>query len=138
MQWSEITAPPTRRTLRQFAGLWTLFFGGLALWQGFGRDRPELAIGLGILAVAGGALGLARPQALRWIYTGWMIAVFPIGWVVSHVVLAVMFFGVITPIALLFRLRGRDALRRKRDLQAASYWQPKPAASDVRSYFKQY
>ena len=33
MQWSDIQFNPPRKVLRQFAGLWIAFFGGLALWQ---------------------------------------------------------------------------------------------------------
>ena len=40
MQWSDIQFDPPRKTLRQFAGLWLVFFGGLALWQGSGA-RPR-------------------------------------------------------------------------------------------------
>ena len=33
MHWSDIQFDPPRKVLRQFAGLWLLFFGGLALWE---------------------------------------------------------------------------------------------------------
>ncbi len=49
---------------------------------------------------------------MRWVYIGWMILAFPIGWTVSQVMLAVMFFGLFTPIGLVFRLIGRDPLHR--------------------------
>ena len=48
------------------------------------------------------------------IYVGWMILAFPIGWTISQVILVVMFFGLFTPIGLIFRLLGRDPLHRAR------------------------
>jgi hypothetical protein len=53
-------------------------------------------------------------------------------------VLGLMYFGVITPVALLFRLLGRDALQRRFQPQTDTYWRPKPGATDVHSYFRQF
>ena len=50
MQWSDIPFHPTRTTLRQFAGLWILFFGGLAAWQGLARGHTTLATLFAVLA----------------------------------------------------------------------------------------
>jgi hypothetical protein len=138
MQWSDATAVPSSRKLRQFAGIWILFFAGLALWQGWLRGHATAAVVFAALAMVAGPLGLLWPRTIRWIYTGWMIAAFPIGWVVSRLVLGLMYFGVITPVALLFRLLGRDALQRRFQPEADTYWRPKPGATDVRSYFRQF
>ncbi len=74
-------------------------FLGLAAWRWFGGREDAWAVGLGVMAVVVGVIGLAFPPAIRPIYTGWMIAAFPIGWTVSRVVLGVVFFLVVTPIA---------------------------------------
>ena len=42
--------------------------------------------------------------------------------VVSPLVLALLFYGTVTPIALLMRMLGKDPLRQRRDPNAASYW----------------
>src|SRR5687768_8935989 len=104
MRWSDIPFDPSPRMLRQFAGLWIVFFGGLACWHGFVRGNTTVALVLGALAVTLGPLGLVLPRALRPVFVGWMILVLPIGWVVSHVLLAVLFYGLFTPLALVFRL----------------------------------
>jgi hypothetical protein len=52
--------------------------------------------------------------------------------------LLAMFFGLFTPIGLTFRLLGRDTLRRARRPELESYWEPKPASTDLRRYFKQF
>jgi hypothetical protein len=90
------------------------------------------------IAVTIGPLGLVRPDWMRWVYVGWMVLAFPIGWTVSQVMLTVMFFGLFTPIGLIFRLIGRDPLHRARSAERNSYWSPKPAPADLRRYFKQF
>lgn len=138
MQWSDIQFDPPTRTLRQFGGLCFVFFGGFGLWEALGRGHVALGAGLVGLAVAGGLLGLLRPGWLRWIFVSWTVLAFPIGWTISLVMLAVMYYGLFTPIALAFRLIGRDALQRTRKPATESYWTPKPAPTDPGRYFKQF
>jgi hypothetical protein len=137
MQWSDIQFNPPTRTLRQFAGLWLIFFAALATWQGFMRGHLGLGLGLAVLAVTIGPLGLLKPQVVRPIYVGWMIVAFPIGWTMSRVVLGLLFYGVFTPVAFLFRLKGRDVLCRQPRPDKGTHWTPKPMPTDVRCYFRQ-
>ncbi len=138
MQWSDIPRDPPQRMLRQFAGLWLLFLGLLASWQGWERDNHTTAVILAPLALAVGVPGLVRPSLVRPVFVGAMIATFPIGWLVSKVLLAVVYYGLFTPIALGFRWSGRDVLARRRNPDATTYWTPKPAPADSRSYFRQF
>jgi Saxitoxin biosynthesis operon protein SxtJ len=138
MRWSDIQFDPPHRTLRQFAGLWLVFFGGLALWQALVRGQMGLAAIFAILAVTIGPLGLTRPRRVRLIYVGWMVLAFPIGWTISQIMLAVMFIGLFAPIGLVFRLLGRDPLHRTRRPLQESFWAPKPQSADLRRYFKQF
>lgn len=138
MQWSDIPRNPSNRTLRQFAGLWLLFFGVLSTWHGIILGRTAFGASLAILAAVVGTIGLLRPRSVRWIFVGWMMAAFPIGWLISRIVLALVFYGCFTPLALLFRLRGRDPLGLKRQPDAATYWQPKPIVTDLNRYFQQF
>jgi hypothetical protein len=138
MRWSDIPFDPPRATLRQFAGLWLIFFGGLALWEGWVRSHTGLALLWAVLALTIGPMGLLRPGWIRPIYVGWMVLAFPIGWTVSQVMLVLMFYGLFTPIGLVFRLLGRDPLHRARRPGVESYWIPKPAPAGPRSYFRQF
>jgi len=137
VNWQDVIAPPKAKVLRQFAGLWLIFFGGLAaarVWHGHGDAVAAL---LGAIAVVVGVLGMARPAAVRVIYTGWVIAAFPIGWTVSQIMLVILYFVVFTPVALVFRIIRRDPLQlRRRD--AASYWMVKPPAAKAEDYFRQF
>ncbi|HEV3344621.1 MAG TPA: SxtJ family membrane protein [Pirellulales bacterium] len=137
MQWSDIDFRPQTRTLRQFAVLWLVFFGGLAIWEGLVRGHAVVGAALGLLAVTIGPLGWWRPQSLRPVYVGWMVLAFPIGWVVARVVLAGLFYLLFVPLGLAFRLAGRDPLQRGRR-EVDTYWAEKPVVSDARRYFKQF
>lgn len=138
MRWSEIPFHPTDTVLRQFAGLWLGCFAALGAWQGLARGRIGWAITLAALAVSIGTAGLLRPQLVRPIYVTWMVLAFPIGWTISQAILAILFYGLFTPIGLVFRVVGRDPLRRARHPEVASYWTPKPIPADPRRYFKQF
>jgi hypothetical protein len=128
----------TPRMLRQFAGLWLAFFTALACWQWFGRDRVVLALACVALALVVGPLGLARPLAIRPLFSGLLWATRPIGWVVSHVNMAAVYYGLFTPMAFVFRLIGRDALTLRPQPRQESYWTVKPMSTDLRGYFRQF
>jgi hypothetical protein len=137
MNWSDIPFAPPSRTLRQFAGLWMAFFGGLA-GQAWHQGRPESAGLFALVALTVGPLGLWQPQLLRPIFVGALVLTFPIGWLVSRLVLAVLFYTVFTPVGLLFRLAQRDALGLKTGGDAVSYWSVKPQVSEATRYFRQF
>ena len=114
MTWAEIDLNPSPRVLRQFAAACLIGLGVAALGQWFLRDRTTMAIVLGGVGLIIGAVGLVRPPAIRWVFVGATILAFPIGWVLSQVMLLVLFIGIVTPVALILRLTGRDRLRRAR------------------------
>jgi len=58
--------------------------------------------------------------------------------VVSFVILAAIYYAVLTPIGLLMRLVGYDPMCRRRDANAASYWTSREPVDDVRRYFRQF
>src|SRR5664280_3568590 len=103
MSWSELPLRPANRVLRQFAAAWLVVFLGLAAHQQFARSHPAAAMALCIAAIPVGGVGLLWPPAIRWVYVGVTVLTFPIGWLMSQIVLLVMFYLVLTPIALLLR-----------------------------------
>lgn len=136
--WSDIQKHPSSKTLRQFAGLWLGFFLILGVYNGLFRHKPVLGIAFVIVAICVGCLGLLFPRHLRPIYVGWIMLAYPIGWVVSQAMLLLMFYGIITPTAIIMRLTGRDVLCRKRPVRRESFWVPKETPSDIARYFRQY
>lgn len=108
-----------RRELRKFGllvggitvaiGLWPLSRGGeLRAWA--------VAIG-STLAV----LGTATPVLLAWPYRAWMRIGALLGWFNTRVLLGLVFFVILTPIALLMRIMGRDPLDRAFKTGSPSY-----------------
>lgn len=135
MRWSDIPRHPTVAMLRQFAALCVLFCGYLA-WQTARSGHGAIAWSLAGLGGTMGLLGIARPSLLRPIFVGWMIAVFPIGYLVSRLILAVVFHAVFTPMAVLFRALGRDALGLRRQTSSTTYWRVKATPADVTRYYR--
>lgn len=138
MRWSDLPLDPSRTTLRQFGLLGVVILGGLAAWRIASHGATPGSVALGIFGLLLGVLGVLAPRFLRPIFVGWLVLAFPIGWLVSQIVMAGLYYGVLTPIGLALRATGRDALALKRPEGATSYWVPKPAPADVRSYFRQY
>ena len=138
MTLADIPLHPTPRALRQFAAAWLVFFLAFGVHQYLVREHLTLGVVVMALALGVGLLGLIKPAAVRWLFVGWMVVAFPIGWLISLLMLLLMFYGLITPVALLFRERGRDMLCRKRAPAAPTFWLPKHTPQDVRSYFRQY
>lgn len=138
MQWSAVPFNPSRKVLRQFAALWLVSFLVLGASEYFVRGRPMLGMVLAAAAVLLGLPGLWRPALLRWVFVAWMVVVFPIGWFISVLLLAALYFLVFTPLALWFRLVGRDLLGRKPAPERQSFWEPKHTPLDLRSYFRQH
>ena len=137
MRWSDIPFDAGEKMLRQFAWLCTAALLIAGVWQGAKRDWPTWTWALFAAAVVFAVLGWVKPMWLKPIFVGWMIAAFPIGWTVTQIVLLVIFLGLFTPIALIFRLMGRDSLKLRRP-QRESFWEPKPSPTDMRRYFRQY
>jgi hypothetical protein len=129
---------PSRRQLTIFGLLWTAFLG-VAGWIVFSRfGSMPAAIGIWIAAVAVPLAGVALPELLRLVYLGMAYAAFPIGYVVSHAVLAAVYYLLILPTGLLMRLVGYDPMRRRLDPNINSYWLERKPTDDVNRYFRQY
>lgn len=136
MRLVDLPLHPSVSTLRQFAMLWFICFSALAGWQAMPHGPKSGTFILGGVALVG-VVGWMWPALLKPIFVGWLILVFPIAWVVSHTVLALLFFGLFTPLACIFRLVSRDVLARAKPA-GATYWTVKPAATDLRQYLRQF
>jgi hypothetical protein len=91
-----------------------------------------------LVAVLAVGLALFAPERLRPVYCVFMVAAFPIGWVLSHGLLAIVYYGVFTPIGRVMRMRGRDPMQRRFDSQTESYWVPRNSEKSAQDYFRQF
>lgn len=134
---------PECKKLRQFAVVWVIAFTVLALVTAFrlgcfnGSGRwlaPAILAGLSLAGLPGVLIpAAARPGYLLLTAISW-----PIGIVVSHVLIAFVYFGLFTPLAIVFRLIGRDALCRRFDSAAGSYFIDHPGPAPADRYFRQF
>jgi hypothetical protein len=148
MPMIEINLAPSRRHLRVFGVGALVVFGLLGVWLFFAHRllgfemtasaAEAVACVLWALAALAGILAAAAPAALRPLYIAMAAVSLPIGWLVSHVVLGTVYYGILMPIGLVMRVIGRDPLCRKFDPHAPSYWVDRPAARDVKRYFRQF
>jgi hypothetical protein len=138
MRWSDLPLKPSSRVLRQFAAAWLIFFLAVGVFRYVVRGQQQIGIAFGVVAVVVGLVGLIRPAAVRWLFVCATVVAFPIGWVVSQIMLVVMFYGILTPLAVLFRMRGRDLLALRPAPNRPTYWTPKQTPENMRSYFRQY
>jgi len=138
MTWSDIPRNPPAKILRQFSAAWLVVLVGIGMHRYVGRGQHEAGLVCAALGLGIGIPGLIQPKAVRWLFIGCMVAAFPIGWVVSKVLLMILFYGLFTPLAFLLRRQGRDSLMRKPTPGQVSFWTPKPAPKDMSSYFRPY
>ena len=133
----ELKLDPTKRDLNIFGFMligFTALLGGLVWWKFESLLAAKYVWGIG--AALSVVFFVVPPLRLP-IYKGWMYAAFPIGWTISHVILAITFYLVITPIGVVMRL-FRDPMHRKPDPNMASYWVPRRQTTDIKQYFRQF
>ena len=138
MTWSDVTREPKPSVVRQFGVVCLAVFGGLGLYQALWKSHPVLGWGLFGFGIACWILGQVAPRQFRWFYTGLMLLAFPIGFVVSMVMLAILFFVVFFGVGTLLRLKGWDAMGRRRKPAGQSYWMDKLQPDDPARYLRQY
>jgi hypothetical protein len=143
----EINWRPDRRTLRQFGFIAVGGFGFVAAiaWFevlifsfGLGEARPLVSGGFAALAVVSGLLSVVYPAGNLPIYLLTSALTYPIGFVLSYVIMGTLFYVIIAPIGLLLRLFGTDPMERRINPDADTYWVDAAAARPRVSYFKQF
>lgn len=143
----EIDLNPSVATLRQFGWIALVGFSliGLLAWYeflifsfGLGSAREPVAFTLWGLAALAAFFSLVFPSGNRPIYIGLTLLAFPIGFVLSYVIMGTLFYVLITPVGLFFKLTGRDTMYRRFDPEAETYWFPARAGRPREHYFKQF
>ena len=133
----EINKNPSKRELQWFGLMLAAFLavvGTIAYWR---FAAVPLAQGLWIACVPVLLIYYAVPAIRLPIYLGWLYATYPIGWTISHIVMAAVYYGCFTPIGWILRLVGYDPLTRKKP-SADSYWIERPSQTPASRYFRQF
>jgi hypothetical protein len=138
---------PDDKTLRQFGYIALVGFGLLALlaWVeraifafGLGNAREPLAYAFLGLAALSLFFALVYPRGNRLVYVGLSVLTYPIGFVLSYVIMGSLFFFVFGLPAILIRAVGRDVMHRSYDPKAPSYWTERKGRRPSSSYFRQF
>ncbi len=128
---------PDARELRRFAiAMLVGFFvlGALSAWRAKG-----IGTGTIVLWSSGVTLAIAAfvPMLGRIAYLAVYLPTSIIGYVVSNVMLTLMFFLVITPLGIIMKLMGKDVLQQRRQ-NRTTQWTPVKETKDEASYYRQF
>jgi hypothetical protein len=111
----------TIKELREFG----LLIGGIIAGL-FGLILPllrghSLLIIPWVIAIIFVGLAILLPQSLDPIYRFWMKIGLYVGWLESRIVLSIVFFIILTPMAFIMKLFNRDTMARKFDFEIETY-----------------
>ena len=138
---------PDDRRLRQFGFIALGGFGLLAClaWAergmfafGLGDARVPVASAFAGLAALSALFSLVFPRGNLPVYIGLSVAAFPIGFVLSYLIMGTLFYVVIAPIGLVLRLFGKDPMNRAFIPGATTYWVPARPPRPREAYFRQF
>lgn len=128
---------PDAKELRRFAIAMLIGFSLLGLfsaWRAAGVSTGAIVLwGIGVFL----AIAAFVPRLGRVAYLAVYLPTSVIGYVVSHVILALMFFFVITPLGIILRLIGKDLLQQRRQ-KHKTRWIPVKETKSEDSYYRQF
>ncbi len=130
---------PPDHQLRQF-GWFALVGFPMFGWVAHARlGAPEWVLWT-LVGVGVTTLGLSRIRAglVKPIFLAMMLIALPIGFVLSFVLMALIYYGLFTPVGLAMRLFGRDTMHKRPDPAVESYWHVRGAPRAAADYYKLY
>lgn len=117
---SKAVKQPARKDLRIFSLIWSAIFltiGTLPIASG-GGVRAWALVPSGVFL----AVGFICPEIVSGFYKIWVKFGEFVGGIISKAILVLLFFGLIFPYGLLFKIVGKDPLKRKQNPKPFSYW----------------
>ncbi len=128
--------PKSNKDIKSFGitiGIILLILSGLLMFY-----EKEFYQAIAILSSAFIGLGLILPILLKPIYFVWMVFAAILGWIMTRVILSLVFYLIITPIGLITRIIGEDFLAlKKKNLD--SYWNHRDSSIELnQDYEKQF
>jgi len=98
-------------------GVILLVIAGFLFWKE--KESYQIFLTVGTILFV---LGILVPAVLKPIYWIWMIFATILGWIMTRVILSLLFYIIITPIGLIPRFFGKQFLELKWDKSKISYW----------------
>ena len=128
---------PTAGSERGFGIVFAVVFAVIGLWP-LTDAQPVRVWALG-LVVSFLAVGFIAPGLLKPLNRAWFLFGLALHKIVNPLVMGLLFFFTVTPIALIMRIVGKDPLHRAFDKDATTYWiernPPGPAPDSMRQQF---
>ncbi len=115
--------PSSRDDLRKFGLTLGVAFGLIGAWMAW-RHHGFYVYFLAAAAFFPAGAFLA-PAALKPAQKAWMTLALLMGWVMTRVLLGLLYFLIVTPIGLIVRLGGKKFLDLDFKAKKCSYWQPR-------------
>ena len=109
------------KEFRNFGFMMAAFFGVVLGLLPVLFKKTELRVWTVVVAVVFLAFSFIYPRGLKWLYQAWMAIGMVLGWIQTRIILSIIFYLLVTPIAVFMRLRGKDILNMKWDKSAKTY-----------------
>jgi hypothetical protein len=135
--YAEINKNPSRSELFKFGLIFLAGMGVFGAIYQFKFHNPDVAQKLWIAGAAVLVLSMV-PVVGRLLYIFWMGLGLTIGFFTSPIIMGILYVIVIVPVALIFKIRHRDLMRRQLDPKAKTYWEDYPGSDDPGSYIRQF
>lgn len=109
------------KDLRQFGivlAAMLIIFGLIYFFNGRGAWYPWF-FGLGLIVFC---MTIIMPKSLRKTYSVFTKVAYAIGWFNTRIILVLIYYCILSPIAFLMKIFGKDLLKRNIDKSVSSYW----------------
>ena len=142
----EVRRNPSKHELNWFGVvvLAMMAFLGIVFWGkgrfvlGTGHTPPIASWVVWTIGVVLPVVYYAIPPLRKKIYVGFMYVLYPIGFVMSHIILGAIYFLMFTPLGFVMRLFGYDPMGRKYAADAPTYFSEHVTGGDAPRYFRQF
>jgi len=98
-------------------GLVLMIISGFLIWKE--KESYQIFLGIGTIILL---TSTTKPIILKPLYLTWMALGLIIGWIMTRVILSLLFYFILTPIGLALRLFGKKVIELRWNKSKKSYW----------------
>tara|TARA_Y100000816_G_C25761005_1_gene399779 strand:+ start:148 stop:558 length:411 start_codon:yes stop_codon:yes gene_type:complete len=125
-----------KKSIRDFAYVFSFIFLAISGYLYLhGRDTFITLLILGFSFIV---LGLTFPNLLKPLYYPWMVFGIILGWIMTRLILCLMYYFILTPTSIIARLFGKDFLGLKNFKHQSTYWNNRNEKPKSDNYLRQF